>query len=179
MSSPQDELADLLSRCARQDRAALRRLFDLEAGRMKGIAMRVLHRDELAEDAVQEAFLQVWHNAARYTPELGSPRSWMYTIARFRAIDILRNRSHEEAVEPDNLDHLREGAVREAADGLDPEGRLRVCLDTLERTQRHVLLLIYVTGLTQAEIAGKLGRPLGTVKTWVRRSLLALRECLQ
>lgn len=146
---------------------------------MKGIAMRVLHRSELAEDAVQEAFLQIWQKADRYDSALGSPRAWMYTIVRFRAIDILRNRSQEHAVPPIELDRLRDTATEAAFDALDQAGRLYICLSAIDQQQRKSILLAYVAGLTQAEIAGRLGKPLGTVKSWMRRGLTSLRECLQ
>ena len=169
----------LLAGCAQGDEEALRQLFDAEAPRMTGIAMRILHSRDLAEDAVQEAFVQIWRNAHRYDPGLGSPRAWMYTIVRFRAIDILRTRDGETAIDPEALDDLRDRAVDTAYHGLDPEGRLHHCLAALQSPRRQAILLIYVAGLTQAEIAGRLGRPLGTVKAWLRRSLLSLRECLK
>ena len=179
MKDIQPDLADLLARCAARDRAALRDLFEAEGARMTGIAMRVLHRIELAEEAVQEAFLQVWRNAGRYDSSLGSPRAWLYTIVRFRAIDILRSRPQEETHAPEDLDRLRDRAVDDSWDGLDPEGRLHHCLTRIDARQRRTLLLAYVAGLTQAEIAGKLGAPLGTVKSWARRGLDALLACLR
>ncbi|WP_339948823.1 sigma-70 family RNA polymerase sigma factor [uncultured Albimonas sp.] len=172
------DLEALLDRCAAGDESAFKALFDAEAARMKGIAMRVLHRSDMAEEAVQEAFLQIWRNARRYDRALGSPRAWMFTIVRFRAIDLLRSRPQEDALPPEELDRLREAAVDHAWDGLDREGRLAGCLAAIEAAPRRSLLLSYVVGLTQEEIAGRLGRPLGTVKSWMRRALLSLRECL-
>lgn len=173
-----DDLESLLRRCASGDERALKALFDAEASRMKGIAMRVLHRSDMAEEAVQEAFLQIWRNARRFDPALGSARAWMCTIARFRAIDLLRSRPQEDALAPEDLDRLREAAVDHAWETLDRDGRLAGCLEAIEAAPRRSLLLSYVVGLTQEEIAGKLGRPLGTVKSWMRRALLSLRECL-
>ncbi|WP_201742116.1 sigma-70 family RNA polymerase sigma factor [Mangrovicoccus ximenensis] len=168
----------MLAACAARDEAALRQLFDAESGRMKGIAMRILHRHDLAEEAVQEAFVQIWQNAGRYDRQLGSPRAWMNTIVRFRAIDILRSRPQEDALPPEDLDRMRDGAVEAAWDGLDSDGRLHGCLETIDEWSRRALLLAYVAGLSQAEIAGRFSRPLGTVKSWMRRGLLSLRECL-
>lgn len=173
------DLVSLLASCAQKDRSALHRLFDAEAGRMKGIAMRVLHREDLAEDALQEAFIQIWQNAGRYRAVLGSPRSWMYTIVRFRAIDILRNRDPEVAIDPENLDRMRSVAVEETYHSLDEDGRLYHCLEAIEKPQRETILLAYVAGMTQAEIAGRLGTPIGTIKSWMRRTLIALKGCLE
>ncbi|WP_206078264.1 sigma-70 family RNA polymerase sigma factor [Poseidonocella sp. HB161398] len=170
--------AELLAACAARDETALRRLFEAESGRMKGIAMRILHRHDLAEEAVQDAFVQIWQNAARYDRRLGSPRAWMNAIVRFRAIDILRSRPQEDAVPPEDLDRMRDGAVEAAWTGLDGDGRLRGCLEAIDEWSRRALLLAYVAGLSQAEIAGRFSRPLGTVKSWMRRGLLSLRECL-
>ena len=173
------DLTALLEECARHRQSALRALFDAESGRMKGIAMRILHRQDLAEDAVQEAFLQIWQNADRYDRSLGSPRAWMNTIVRFRAIDLLRSHPQEDALPPEELGRLRETSVDAAWKSLDQEGRLYVCLLAMDDWHRRTILLAYVAGLTQAEIAGRVGRPLGTVKSWMRRGLLALRECLK
>ena len=171
-------LVSLLERCASRDRTALRELFDAESRRMHGIARRVLYRSELAEEAVQEAFIQVWQNAHRYDSAMGSPRAWLYTIVRFRAIDMLRGHPQEDALPPEELDRIREEGVDMAYASLDPDGRLMTCLQALDDWTRRSLLLAYVAGLTQAEIAGRAQRPLGTVKSWMRRGLRSLRECL-
>lgn len=178
MAAADIDLSSLLERCAAREPAAFKALFEAEAMRMKGVAMRVLHRTDLAEEAVQEAFLQIWRNARRYDPARGSARAWMYAIVRFRAIDLLRNRPQEDAMPPEDLDRLRDVAADRAWDDLDREGRLYACLEAVEARGRRSLLLAYVAGLTQAEIAGRMGKPLGTVKSWMRRGLLSLRECL-
>lgn len=178
MDGDKADLAKHMAGCAAGDRAALRAIYNAEAPRMVGIAMRILNNRSLAEDAVQEAMVQVWQNAARYNGALGSPRAWIYGIVRFRAIDILRNSDRVAIMDPQDLDGLRDATVNQAEDGLDPDGRLHHCLLQLHQDQRHAVLLIYVTGLTQAEIAGRLAKPLGTIKSWVKRSLSSLRECL-
>lgn len=174
-----DEIHALLAGCADRDRSAFQRLFDAEAGRMKGIAMRVLHNSDLAEDALQEAFIQIWQNADKYRNSLGSPRAWIYTIVRFRAIDILRNRPREDSLDPVDLDRMRDSAAETAYNSLDTDGRLFICLTGLDDRQRQAILLAYVAGLTQGEIAGRTGSPLGTIKSWMRRGLQSLKECLQ
>ncbi|MGR3565588.1 MAG: sigma-70 family RNA polymerase sigma factor [Heliomarina sp.] len=172
------DLVELLRGCSRGDRTALKALYDAEASRMTGVAMRILFNRDQAEDAVQDAFIQIWRKASRYDVALGSPRAWMYTIVRYRAIDILRARGREQVTEPEDLDKLREDAVDLSFRRLDKNGILYHCLKALENDRRYAVLLIYVTGLTQEEVAGKLGRPLGTIKSWLRRGLQSLKACL-
>jgi RNA polymerase sigma-70 factor (ECF subfamily) len=177
--APAAELAAALAACARGDRAALHRLFRAEAGRMTGLCQRILRRRDLAEEAVQDAFVQIWRRAATFDPGKGSARGWMYAIARNRALNILRDAGREDLLPGDDLDRLREADPVEAAwQGLDHAGRLRRCLEALDEVKRRSVLMAYVQGMTHGEIAGRLGAPLGTVKAWVRRGLGALRECL-
>lgn len=173
------ETTAALTRCAHGDRLALRMLFDNEAGRMIGIALRILRRRDLAEEAVQEAFVRIWRNAGRYDADLGSARSWIYAIVRNLALNMLRDGSREILAD--------DGAVdldRHSLDAPDVLGRLsdnsalKRCLERLDDNRRSSLLLAYVGGFSHGEIAGRLRVPLGTVKAWIRRGLLALRECL-
>ncbi len=172
------DYAETLEACARGDRSALRMLFEAEAPKLIGVAQRILQRRDLAEDAVQEGFAQIWGNAARFDRSAGSARGWIYAIVRYRALNMLRNGSHETNVSPEDLDRIRDQAVEMSWDGLDPEGMLRHCLGTLEPNRRRAVLMAYVAGLTHGEIAGKMQVPLGTAKAWVRRALIALRECM-
>jgi RNA polymerase sigma-70 factor (ECF subfamily) len=181
----EDRAAGLLAAIATGDRAALRALFDAEGPRLLGVAMRILRRRDLAEEAVQDAFVQAWRHAARFDPARGSGRGWLTVIARNAAIDLLRRAAREEPVEIEALEALRESRLRDEQaemddilDRLDAAGRLRGCLEALEPQRRRAILMAYALGLTQGEIAGRMGAPLGTVKAWMRRGLLALRECL-
>ena len=146
---------------------------------MMAIAFRILYRRDLAEDAVQEAFIQIWTNAHRYDATLGSPRAWMNTILRFRAIDMLRSQKGEDPLPSDTMNSLRDKNVEASWTAMDADGRLHHCLSEIDDWSRHALLLSYVAGLTQAEIAGRYGKPLGSVKSWMRRGLISLRECLK
>jgi RNA polymerase sigma-70 factor (ECF subfamily) len=163
--------------CAAGDQSALKSLYDAEASSMLGVALRIVRRRDLAEEAVHDAFLQIWRKAHQFDPMLGSGRTWMFAIVRNRALNIVRDRSREDLVDDDAFDAL-------AADHDDtlmrlPErDALRRCLERLEKPRRVSLMLAYVSGFSHGEIAGKLGVPLGTVKAWIRRSLLALKECM-
>ncbi|HEU0220896.1 MAG TPA: sigma-70 family RNA polymerase sigma factor [Paracoccaceae bacterium] len=171
--------AEAVRACARGDRSALQTLFREEAGRLIGMAMRILRRRELAEEAVQDAFVQIWRHAASFDAAKGSARGWIYAIARNRALTILRDSGREDLMPGEDLDALREADPAASAwEGLDYSSRLRACLEALDEMKRRCVLLAYVQGLTHGEIAGRLDAPLGTVKAWVRRGLAALRECL-
>lgn len=170
------QVAAALSRCAAGDRPALRVIYDLEAARMAGVARRILRRPELAEEAVQDAFMRVWRSAASFDPAKGAARTWLYAVLRNSALSILRDEGRF-AAEEDAAD-----AVAPMADSalarLPEASALRRCLERLDPSRRSVVVLAYVHGLSHGELAGRLGVPLGTVKSWVRRSLISLQECM-
>jgi RNA polymerase sigma-70 factor, ECF subfamily len=168
-----------LKSCADGDKEALRRVFEAEAPRLVGVAQRILRRRDLAEEAVQEGFARIWLNAGRFDPALGSARGWIYAIVRYRALNMLRDGAREDILAPDAVDALRDAEADTAWRRLDADGALRQCLEQLEPNRRKAILLAYVLGLTQGEIAGRMSAPLGTVKAWMRRALIALRECLE
>ncbi len=174
-----ESLDGLLLQCGAGDRAAFRRLYDLQSARLYGQALRLTRQPQLAADAVHDAFLQIWQRSSRFDPERGRAGVWLSSLLRYRAIDILRKRSRENyglepADEPDTSpDPLHQ--LVSSAEG----GALRRCLDELEEGQRRVVLLAFVDGLSHSELAARLKAPLGTVKSWVRRSLLSLRRCLE
>ena len=156
---------------------ALRQLYDLESRRLFGIALRILGRADQAADAVQEAFLQVWQNAAAYTPERGDAAAWLTGITRYRALDIKRRHAREILQEnpAETVPHIVPSAELDARLS---HAALRRCLEALDESQRSCVLLAFVEGLSHADIAGRTATPLGTVKSWVRRGLLSLRSCL-
>ena len=170
------QVAAAIARCAAGDRAALRVVYDIEAARMVGVARRMLRRQDLAEEAVQDAFMRVWRSARTFDPAKGAARSWLYAILRNSALSILRDEGRFTA----DADAAEEAApMTESALARLPEtSALRRCLERLDPPRRAVVVLAYVHGLSHGELAGKLGVPLGTVKSWVRRSLISLQECM-
>lgn len=173
----------LLQRCARGDRAALHELFEREAPRMKGVARRILRRDELAEEAMQDAFVRIWQRAGQYDAAGGSALGWIFAVQRSIALNMLRSARREDIADPDDVGAAidRDAEILSADEiwaRLSETSRLRDCLSQLDRTRADALLLAYAYGFTHGEIAGRLARPLGTVKAWLRRGLEALRECM-
>ncbi|HEV2558280.1 MAG TPA: sigma-70 family RNA polymerase sigma factor [Microvirga sp.] len=174
------DLNDALRRVAQGDRAALRAVYDAEASRMLGVAARLLRRRALAEEAVHDTFVQVWQKAAGFDPARGGARAWLYAILRNRALNILRGENRTDLVEdfePMGLEAPEEDPEA-AVLRLSDTGALKRCLERLEPVRRKAVLLAYVEGLSHGELAGRLGVPLGTMKSWIRRSLIALKECM-
>ena len=168
------QLAAALARCAAGDRAALRVIYDSEAPRMTGIARRILFRQDLAEEAVHDAFIRIWRGAAGFDPRRGRARGWLYAVVRNRALSIHRDEHRYEA-----SDESVQDVDSEATLSRMPEtSALRRCLEQIDRPRRDVVVLAYVHGMSHGELAGTLKVPLGTVKSWVRRSLFALQECM-
>ena len=168
-----------LAGCVRGDRAALKALYDAEAPQLLGVALRILRRRELAEDAVQDAFVLIWRHAAQYDRARGSPRGWINAIVRNRALSMIRDGSREEPTEAADIDALRESdAIAAAFRGFDDRSRLKRCLGRLDAVKRDCVMMAYLYGYTHGEIAGRMGVPLGTAKAWVRRGLRTLRECM-
>jgi RNA polymerase sigma-70 factor (ECF subfamily) len=172
-------LDSFLQRCAGGDHAAFRALYDRQSARLYGIALRITRDPRLAADATHDAFLEVWQRAARFDPARGPAEAWLTGLLRFRAIDVLRARHGEttgaempDAADPDPgpLDRLLAS---------DDGAALHRCLGALEERQRRVILLAFVDGLSHTELAERLAAPLGTVKSWIRRGLQALRSCLE
>ncbi len=174
------DLDKALNGCAHGDRLALRQIFDQEAGRLVAIAQRIVRRRELAEEVVQESFIRIWTHAHQYRRESGSARGWIYAIVRNRALNTLRDGKREQNVEDVETlrdDHLTDEIVA-AWHRLDRNSQLYECLGSLDETKRQGILMAYVSGYSHGEIAGRLRLPLGTTKSWIRRGLLALRECM-
>lgn len=179
-SDTPNELETSLRACAVGDRAALRRIFDAEAGRLIAVAERIVRRRDLAEEVVQEAFIRIWTHAYQYDPVRGSARGWIYAIVRNRALNLLRDGKREYAVEDVETlqEHETSDEVMAAWHRLDRNSRLYGCLSALDEKKKRGILMAYVGGYSHGEIAGRLRLPLGTTKSWIRRGLAALRECM-
>lgn len=174
------DLGAALRNCARGDRAGLKAIYDLEGARMLGVAMRLLRRRALAEEAVHDAFLQIWERASSFDPARGQARAWLYAIVRHRALNILRGEARTDLVEDVETfgEASPEDDPEQVVTKLSEASALRRCLARLEPSRRRLIVLAYIHGLSHGELAGRMGCPLGTVKSWIRRSLHSLRECL-
>lgn len=177
--STAESLESLLTRVARQDRAAYRALYDGCAAKLFGVALRICRERALAEEAFQEAFVAIWRNAGDFDPARGSALAWMAAVTRNRALDLLRKRGRSDRpLENDALETLLNEAATLRTEQADLDALLQ-CLDRLEERPRQAVVLAYCTGLTREELAARFEAPANTVKTWLRRALAALRSCLE
>lgn len=173
------EAAALLSRIAAGDRAALQSLYKAQSVRLFGVAMAILRDRDAAADAVQDGFVNIARRATQFDPALGAAEAWTGAVIRHAALDIARRRGREVPTDDATLGDTPVEATQLDAIAAGEEGaRLRSCLEQLPEKNRKGILLAFVDGLSHPQIAARLELPLGTVKAWIRRGLLTLRECL-
>ena len=179
MSTPA-ELVQLLNAVSRGDRVAFEQIYTATRAKLYGVVLRILRRHDLADEVIQEVYLKIWSGAGQFNPGLASPITWMVTIARNRAIDLVRKRAEVSIEEePEAMDVAADLpnplARRELAEDVR---RLMGCIERLEPERQSLVLLAYRNGWSREQLAAKLGKPVNTIKTWLRRSLLEIRECL-
>jgi RNA polymerase sigma-70 factor, ECF subfamily len=175
------ELVLLMAAVAEGDQAAFERLFAATRAKLYGVVLRILRRQSLAEEVLQEAYLRIWRHAASYDPAAATPISWMATVARNLAIDNVRKRG-ETALqeEPQATDVAAETPNALAAHELSEElKRLLACIGKLEPERQRLVLLAYYDGWSREQLAAKLDKPVDTIKTCLRRSLIEIRKCLE
>ena len=178
-SNDSEELTELLARVARHDRPAFARLYRLQAPHLYRILQHILKQEALAEEALQDVFVKIWQRAGDYRSDRGAPSTWLGSIARYRAFDMLRRNRHAAAEfsAPDDLADANPGPLETFA-ATAGHARLHECLELLKSEQRSCVVLCYCEGYTQEELSRRLDRPLGTIKSWIRRGLERLRQCL-
>ena len=182
-----DEVSELLARIVLRDAQAFEMLYRRVAGHLMAVALRVMHDRAAAEDVLQEVFAAIWNRADKAAPGQNRTLAWLCVVTRNRAIDLLRKRRPEEPLQW--IDAQGEERTHDvAADDASPieqmlaregDAQLARCMGELEPEPRRALLLAFHDGLTHAEIAQRMARPLGTVKAWTRRSLLRLKGCME
>ena len=175
-----EDISRLLQRVARRDRAAFAEIYQATSPKLYGIILRILHRRDISDEVLQEVYVKIWERAGDFNPERASPITWMAAIARNRALDEVR-RKHPVSIEdhPEVKDYAAEDELALATVLRGEDGqRLTDCLARLEPDRRQMVLLAYCDGLSRDELAAKYGRPVNTIKTWLRRSLAQLKGCL-
>jgi RNA polymerase sigma-70 factor, ECF subfamily len=171
-------LQELIRRTAAGDRTAFAALYAEVSAKLFAIALRISGRREIAEEILQEAFVAIWSRAADYDPVRGAPLGWLATIVRHCAIDQLRHQRSRPEGHPAAEESLAALAAIERADSGADLRALQHCLDELDAQPRRAVVLAYLYGLTREELAARLTVPIGTVKSWIRRSLERLQRCL-
>lgn len=166
-----------LQACASGHLGALQALYEQESAWLLGVALRIVRNRSTAEDVLHDAWLLVWHNAGSFDPALGSARGWLYTVVRHRALTEVRRSGRHLPLDDAHLDGLVD-THHPAPESNAMNDALHRCLQQLDDPRRACLLHAYVNGYTHAQIAQKLQVPLGSVKSWIRRGLASLKECL-
>lgn len=181
MTDPDDmiDLSALLWLVSTGDHLAFQRLYDREAPRLFAVALRVTADERLASEALHTALIQIWRRTAHFTPQLGTPEGWLIAQVRGRAIEIVRRRQRDGV--PSDLfgrgPDIDTGLER--LGGTPEADRMRAALSELDNHRRYILVLAFLDGLSAAELAQKLRLPIGTVKSWTRHGLSALRVALE
>lgn len=179
MSDAAESLGGLIEACARGDRSAFRRVYDLQSGRLYAVALRMTRDAAAASDVLHDAMLQAWRRADRFDAAIGNAEAWLLGLVRYRAIDHLRRYGREQT----GVDALEEPADPDPDPlqtllATDDGARLHSCLGGLDDRTRLLMTLAFWEGLSHRELAERIASPLGSVKSWIRRGLLALKECL-
>jgi len=181
-----EELARLIAACARREESAFSELYQATSPKLFGVALRILKRGDWAEEIIQDCYVSIWTNAASYVPAVAAPMTWMSSIVRNRCLDWLRRPQLEVHVDSADIDDDFLDSVASPDRGplelllsAAESAAVARCLKQLETHQRQAVLLAFFDGLSHSELAAHLHEPLGTVKTWVRRGLMKLKDCLQ
>jgi RNA polymerase sigma-70 factor (ECF subfamily) len=182
-SSAADErqrLVDALVRVREGSQPALAEVYNRTSTKLFGICLRILGDRSEAEDALQEVYVNVWRRAGSFDPSRASPISWLAAMARNRAIDHVRSSGRRKQDPMELAAEIADDAASapELIEQGQESGRLHDCLGTLEQRQSQAIRAAFFDGYTYSELAAKTDVPLGTMKSWVRRGLLRLKECL-
>jgi RNA polymerase sigma-70 factor (ECF subfamily) len=179
MSLSRQDLADALQRVANGDKTAFEQVYVATSMKLYGIVIRILRRHEVADEILQEVYVRVWQRAGEFNPAVSSPVTWLASIARNRALDEAKRKTMRSLEDfPEVLEIPSDDNPLGDHERNEERRRLMACIDRLEADRKQVVLMVYDHGMTREEIATRTGRPVSTVKTWLRRSLAQLKDCL-
>lgn len=174
-----DELLPLLSATAQGNKQAFAKLYNATSPKLFAISLKMLSNRAHAEEALQDAFVKIWHNASEYQVTKGTVISWMISIVRYRSLDSLRYQKvrKEQALDDDyaSADDLTDLPLEV---DYEDDSKLVDCIEQLDEQQKQAIHLAYYKGLTHSELVDHIATPLGTVKSWIRRGLQQLQRCL-
>lgn len=173
------DLEKLLGQSINGDMDAFERLYHATSAKLFGVVLRILKNRAQSEDALQDIYVRIWQKAGDFQPGRASIITWMATIARNRAIDIVRRQRPESDIEDAEIEILvSHDTVFDEVVLADEVRQLEYCLDGLENDRQQIVRLAYLEGWSRAELAERFAQPVGTIKTWLHRSLRQLKECL-
>lgn len=171
----------LLLEITQGSRSAFKQLYEQTSPLLYAVALKIVKKQDMAEEVLQEVYLTIWHAASQYNIERGSVRTWLSTITRNRCIDRLRRTPKESALDSHHENELVATTLDplQCAENADDQNLLMLCLDRLDEKQRACVSLAFFEGMTHQEVAGHLTVPLGSAKTWIRRGLDVLKKCME
>lgn len=179
------KMQSLLIETALGNRKAFSQLYAKTSPILFSISMRLLKEASFAEEALQEAFVHIWYKASEYSPDKGEAFPWLVSIVRYRSLDIMRRedsqKNRQDSLIAETENDWQQDLDDMMANGLSESMELKLlmeCLDLLQPEQRKSVLLSYYYGYSQSELVAKLNSPLGTVKSWIRRGMQSVRECM-
>ncbi|MNR76151.1 ECF RNA polymerase sigma factor SigK [compost metagenome] len=175
-----------LRACARGEQAALQQIYQQDGKRLLGVALRIVRERALAEDVLHDAFVNIWRKAGSFDAARGAGRGWIHSIVRHQALNLMRDRQQEtyadeatvEALDAQQSETALNPATQDPFETHVNLGKLDDCLSDLDLAKRNCVLYAYVDGCSHSEIAERMKSPVGSVKAWIKRGLLALRECM-
>ena len=176
-----DDMGLLIQGCARGDRRAFGELYRQTAAKLHGIIRRIIPHNEATEEALQETFVRIWQKAGTFDPQIAPAMAWMASIARNQAIDVRRRGAEKIALASSSDENLLNAIPALSADTGEQSLtfiQLQRCLDQLPADRRELLLLAYYNGWSREELAQRATKPVATIKSTLRRSLMQLKECL-
>jgi RNA polymerase sigma-70 factor (ECF subfamily) len=180
-TSAHDRLAALLARSALGDRRAFEEVYRATRSKLFAVSLRIVRERQLAEEVLQDSFVAIWNHAADYAQAKSAPTTWMTAIVRNRSLDVLRRGAHEtedvDEVMALNLVDESASPVRDLDNATDAHS-IQDCMKELDAEQRQSIALAFFHGLSHSELAAHMHKPLGTVKTHIRRGLMRLKDCL-
>lgn len=174
------DIGNLISQCALNNRAAFTELYNLTSGKLFGVVLRILNNRAEAEDALQEIYVKIWNNSDKFAVNQYSPMSWLIVVARNHAIDVIRARKPIAVDIDDAFDVSDDSKTPEQEAMNTSEGkRIDNCLQELDEQKAQAVRGAYVEGYSYEELAERFSVPINTMRTWLRRSLISLKECLE
>jgi RNA polymerase sigma-70 factor (ECF subfamily) len=168
----------MITRAANGDRQAFRSLYAAAGPKLYAICLRLMRRREEAEDVLQEAFVRIWERSHQFDPSKGQAIAWLVTVTRHCALDRLRKPGREPVEFNDAVVEEIDAHVALLARGEGQALDLRRCLSAMREDYRDAVVLAYVNGMTHEELAERFNKPVGTIKSWVRRGLEQLKDCM-
>jgi RNA polymerase sigma-70 factor, ECF subfamily len=180
MQSATADIADLIVRCSLRDRRAFRTLYERTSAKLYGVVLRILRDRAEADEAIQEIYVKIWQRADRFVSGNYSPISWLVAVARNHALDMVRaRRPQADELDGEAMEIADAGPSPEALTSAGEDGaRIAACMAQLEPDRAEAVKGAYLDGYSYEELAQRYSVPLNTMRTWLRRSLMKLKDCL-